>query len=88
MAGALERPGESMPAALKKPGASAASPRTKSPFSSQARRPEKEVIAMFRGMRDALSLAFSITCESPTAVVFVASLSAISSAVGPASRLP
>ena len=77
-----------MPAALKNPSASSASPRTKSPFSSQARRPEKEVMAIESGIFSALSRAFSMTCASPSPVVLTSSLSVISSAVGPARRFP
>ena len=44
IAGAEERPGDSMPAALKNPGASSASPRMKSPLISWARSPAKLVI--------------------------------------------
>ena len=88
IAGAEERPGDSIPAQSKKPGASSASPITKSPPASEARRPANEVIVRLPGRDGTLSRPFSITSASPAWVVLTASLSERFSAVGPTNRFP
>ena len=88
IAGALESPGDSIPAASKKPGASEISPITKSSPSSWARSPAKEVITWRNGMPFTLSDARLIRESSSSATVAVCSLFSISVAVGPVSRFP
>ena len=90
MAGAADKPGDSMPTAFKKPGAPSASPMMKScsSRSTWARRPAKLVIVRLPGSVGTLFRAFCMTLSSPAAVVFVASGSCTSTAVGPMRRLP
>ena len=88
MAGAEESPGDSMPAALKKPGASCASPRMKSPPASWARRPLKEVITWRKSTEGTLLAASRATVASPSAVVWADSGVSTFIAVGPVRRLP
>ena len=88
IAGAAESPGDSIPAASKNPGESACSPITKSPPSSCARSPEKDVITEESGRFPTLREALFAISDRPSAVVAVSSLSKISSAVGPMSRFP
>ena len=88
MAGAQVSPGDSMPAASKNPGAPSGCPKMKSPCSSWARSPAKDVITCLAGSALTLSPArFSTSC-SPCPVVPSASGSSTSTAVGPASRFP
>ena len=86
MAGALDRPGDSMAAQSTKPGA--ISPMKKSCRASWARRPAKLVMVWRSGMSLTARPDFSRTSSRPAAVVAVASLSSTSMAVGPTSRLP
>ena len=88
IAGDAVKPGLSMPAQSKKPGASSGSPRMKSPPSSCARKPAKEVMTCRVGRSLTLSADFSITLSMPSAKVAVHSLSSISTAVGPTMVLP
>ena len=74
MAGALVRPGLSMPAASKKPGASAGSPSTKSSPVSWARSPLKEVMTARSGSPSTPSAALRCKKSSSAAVVAVFSL--------------
>ena len=88
MAGAEERPGDSIPAALKKPSASSASPITKSPPISWARSPAKDVMTWRRGTFLTDCALVAPKEPSPSAVVLIPSLLSTSSAVGPTKRLP
>ena len=82
------RPGLSMPVALKKQGASSASPMMKSPESSWARRPQKEVITFLKGMEEVvLRASFEMNSRS-SAVVAVSSLGKVSVLLGPIIKLP
>ena len=88
MAGALESPGDSMPATSIKPGASATSSMIKSFFSVCARKPAKDVIVWRFGSFGVLKAARCCRFSSPSAVVAIFSLSDPSTAVGPSIRLP
>ena len=88
IAGDAVSPGDSMPAASKKPWQSSASLRIKSPPASCALSPANEVMTCLVGICSAERPAFSSTVSSPSAVVAVHSLSSISTDVGPMRRLP
>ena len=88
IAGALESPGDSMPARSKKNSASSASPTMNSCDTSCALSPLKLVITCLSGTSSTARQAFSLISSSPAAVVFTPSRSIISSAVGPTIMLP
>ena len=89
IAGADVRPGDSTPTALKKHGASAASPRMKSPtVVSCARIPENSAITLPSGRSGYVRRAPALTFSSPAYVVALSSLSSTSSAVGPTITVP
>ena len=88
MAGALVRPGDSIPATSINPGASDTSSIIKSFFSVCARRPAKDVIVWRFGRSGVLSAARCCRSSRPSAVVAISSLSSSSTAVGPSIRLP
>ena len=88
IAGAEERPGDSIPAALINPFASFTSPITKSLLSSWARSPANEVMTWRIGTFFTLRAAVAASESSPEAVVLTASLSSTSTAVGPTNRFP
>ena len=88
MAGEEVRPGDSTAQQLKKPGASSASPRMKSPVSPVALRPAKVVMKPRVGMCSQVRLACRRALSRPASVVRLSSLSSMSSAVGPTSTVP
>ena len=88
MAGEEVRPGDSTAQQLKNPGASSGSPRTKSPASPVARRPEKVVMKARVGIFSQVRAASRRVLARPNAVVRLSSLSSMSSAVGPMSTVP
>ena len=89
MAGALVRPGDSTPSALKKPGASGASPSTKSlTVVSCARSPLNSVITLLSGRPGYVRRAPAFAFSRPSYVVALSSLSGMSSAVGPTITVP
>ena len=69
ISGAEVRPGDSIPAALKKLGTSEASPMMKSSTEECARNPLKEVMTILAGSEVTLSLAFAIMSSRPALVV-------------------
>ena len=87
-AGADVRPGESKQATLKNPGASGASPITKSPSEPLARRPAKFVIRPRLPTPAHVLRAASMTKRRPSSVVDTSVLENCSTALGPTSRLP
>ena len=87
-AGADVRPGESKQATLKKPGASGASPSTKSPSAQLARSPAKFVTRPRVPTPAHVLRAASLTKERPSAVVDTSVLENCSTAEGPTSRFP
>ena len=88
IAGAQVNPGDSMPATSINPFASSASSMTKSPPSSWARSPAKEVITFPIGRDGTLKAPFFKTSSNPMPVVLTPSFSSMSTAVGPANKLP
>ena len=86
MAGAQVSPGDSIPAMLYQP--SKAQPIIKSSVLGWARTPEKRVIAVLGIMSGTLFFAPASTLCPPLEVVTALSLSSMSSAVGPMSKLP
>ena len=87
-AGADVRPGDSKQAMLKNPGASAASPMTKSPDSPAARNPAKFVIAPRGEAAGQVRRARSTMSASPSCVVERSVLDAWETEFGPMSMLP
>ena len=87
-AGADVRPGESKQATLKKPGASGASPSTKSPSAQLARSPAKFVTRPRVPTPAHVLRAASLTKERPSAVVDTSVLENCSTAEGTTSRFP
>ena len=85
-AGALVRPGLSMPPNVIKPGADAWM--TKSPVLPTARKPVKLVITLPNGMFLTYLALCARMLAMPCAVVSLSSLSVSSSAVGPSMTLP
>ena len=88
IAGAEVRPGESMQAALKKRGASRASPTTKSRDVPDARSPAKLVIIPRVEQSGHVRRARSTMKSSPSRVVPRFSLDCCGTALGPMKRLP
>ena len=88
IAGALVSPGDSIPAASTKKGASLSSSIINSWLSSWARLPEKDVITWRTGTLGTLLVAAWHTWARPCAVVLVDSGSSWSSAVGPIKVFP
>ena len=88
IAGAEESPGDFVPAILKNPSASSASPMIKSPVSASARRPAKFLILSLKLIFSILLTASLFILSRAESVFPTSSLLSISSAVGPTIKFP